>query len=158
MKRVFDEDPWTIDIKWSRPKAYAAVVADKSGTEDDASLYSILARYRSGPRKLFYVGKTFSYFVSTRLSQRDHKARLAKFVQAHPRHSFEVSYGVIKCTKLTRKRLGEIEQLLIYSSDPVHSKNVRNFYDHCVSDAYHIRNNGSRCSLPKTIALGVFVG
>ena len=58
--------------------------------------------------------------------------------------------------KLTSKRLAEIEQILIYSSDPTHSGNVKNFYEHKVTESYLISNIDYRCSLPKKIQLGVF--
>lgn len=71
-----------------------------------------------------------------------------------------VSYGNIEIStgKLTKARVGEIEQLLIYASNTDHLKNVKNFYDHKVTNVYRITNVGFRNMLPKMIYFGVFVG
>lgn len=59
--------------------------------------------------------------------------------------------------KLTSRRLDDIERILIYTNNRDHAHNIKNLYAHGVSDSYFIENKGSKCTLPRTISLGIFV-
>ena len=158
MKPLFEDEFWEVTIEWKKPKEYNRLLREGSDHDETARLYLITARYAKATSKGKYIGKTFRQKVSVRLKQPDHKKRYAAFTGKHPNHKFFVSHGIITMHngKLTEKRLAEIEQILIYSNDPTHSGNVKNFYEHGVSGSYAITNTGFRCSLPRKIQLGVF--
>jgi len=159
MEPLQHEEYWDIEIAWSRPKEYERVLEEGSPHDELAHLYLISARFGTKSPKAIYVGKTYDQFVKKRLSQPDHQKRYSQFVKDYPRHRFYVSHGVVTNHdgKLTRKRIDEIERILIYANKPQHAYNVQNFWTHGVTTAYQIENRGSRCTLPRTITLGVFV-
>ena len=159
MEPLHHEEYWNIEIEWSRPKTYERLLDEGSPHDDLAHLYLISARMGTDSPKAIYVGKTYDQWVSKRLSQPDHKRRYAEFIIAYPRHNFYVSHGIVKIQngKLTRKRIDDIERILIYVNEPLHAHNVQNFWQHSVTTPYQIENRGSRCTLPRTIALRVFV-
>jgi len=105
------------------------------------------------------IGHTYDQCVSIRLAQPDHTHRYTDFVKDYPRHSFWVSCGIITMTnsKRTRKRVQDIETLLIHTNRSEHFYNVRNVSEHSVTDAYHIQNYGYRYDLPRELHLGLFV-
>lgn len=158
MKPLFEDEFWDVTIEWKKPKEYSRLLLEGSDHDSTAQLYLISARFAKAASKGKYIGKTFQQKVTIRLKQPDHKKRYAAFTGIHPNHKFFVSHGVITMNngKLTENRLAEIEQILIYSNDPTHSGNVKNFYEHGVTGSYLINNVGYRCSLPKKIQLGVF--
>ena len=159
MEPLYHVESWEIEIEWKRPKKYKRVIEEGSVHDDSANLYLISARYGSANTKAIYIGKTWAQWVSKRLTQLDHKKRYAAFVKNYPRHAFYVSHGIVVINdgRLTKKRLDDIERILVYTNEPDHAHNVRNFYEHGVTGSYEIYNRGSRCTLPKFIALGVFV-
>lgn len=159
MKPLYHEEYWSIRIEWSRPKEYSRFLVEPSDNEAFANLYLISARFGRNASKLLYVGQTYDQWVSRRLSQKDHKRRHSEFRENYPHHTLYVSQGIVTVHdgKLTRKRLNDIERVLIYINDPEHAHNVQNFYTHGVSGSYHIENSGSKCTLPRIISLGVFV-
>ena len=159
MEPLYHAESWDIVIEWKRPKQYRRGVENGSVHDDFANLYLISARYVVGKSKAIYIGKTYAQWVSKRLAQPDHKKRYAEYVKNYPRHSFYVSHGIVVVNdgRLTQKRLDDMERILIYTNDPDHSHNVKNIYEHGVTGSYEIYNRGSRCTLPKYIALGVFV-
>ena len=71
-------------------------------------------------RRLLYIGQTYQQSVSTRLQQPDHQRRYAAFVKNYPRHRFSVSHGIVSVIdgRLTKRRVDDIERLLIYANDP----------------------------------------
>ena len=159
MEQLHHEGYWNIEIEWSRPKAYGRLLDEGSPHDEDAHLYLISARFSTSSHKAIYVGKTYDQWVSKRLSQADHKRRYSDFTKNYPRHNFYVSHGIVTNHdgKLTRKRIDDIERILIYANEPLHAHNVQNFWQHSVTTPYQIENRGSRCTLPRTISLGVFV-
>ena len=159
MKPLWHEDYWSVQISWSRPKEYDRLLLEGSPHDKTANLYLISARYGKSASKTVYIGQTYQQWVSKRLSQDDHKKRRDSIISKYPRHKLYVSHGVILIRNgvLTRKRVGEIKQILIYSNDLTHAHNIKNYWKHEVSTSYRIENRGSKCTLPKEIALGVFV-
>lgn len=160
MEPLYPDEHWLVEINWSRPTLYERLLEDGGSPHDDgAYLYLISARFSGNAPKALYIGQTYSQWVTKRLTQRDHKRRYETFAEEYPRHSLFVSHGYVTVHggKLTAKRLDDIESILIYTNDPTHAHNVKNFYRHGVASPYFIENKGSRCTLPKTIALGVFV-
>lgn len=159
MEPLQHEGYWGIEVKWSRPKEYERLLDEGSPHDELANLYLISARFGTKPSKAIYVGKTYDQWVSMRLSQPDHQLRYTEFVKNYPRHIFYVSHGIVTNHdgKLTRKRIDDIERILIYANEPQHAHNIKNFWQHRVTMPYQIENRGSRCTLPRTIALGVFV-
>ena len=158
MKPLLEEEPRNISIKWTRPKPYEAVFNSKCEHDDHAKLYMILRRFSDAAPKVIYIGKTWHQCVRTRLRQPDHRNRFRRFQENYPRHSFFVSYGIVSIDYgiLTKKRVDEIERILIYASNPEHTENRCNIWTHKVTDAYLINNTGSRGSIPRKIRLGVF--
>lgn len=158
MQRLYHEEAWEVEIEWTRPKEYTRLLSKGSEHDEFANLYLISARYGAANAKTIYIGKTYTQWVRRRLSQPDHKKRFAAWVKNYQRHLFFVSFGIItiKEGNVTRKRLDDIERILIYANDPDHAHNVQNFYEHGVKEAYQITNKGSRCTLPRILALGVF--
>jgi hypothetical protein len=158
MKALAGDIPFKITIRWTRPRSYSDALESDCEHDYKAGLYLISARYSNLTPKGIYVGKTWDQYVSLRLRQRDHRARYSSFHRLYSRHAFSVSYGILKFEngRMTKKRLGEIERILIYSNDPTHSQNRSGIWKHSVSDSYEIRNTGYRCSLPKRVSLGIF--
>ncbi|MFZ3019472.1 MAG: hypothetical protein WA056_13565 [Gallionella sp.] len=158
MEPLWHEDRWHIEINWSRPVEYKRLLEEGSPHDEQAYLYLISARFGNKSSKTIYVGKAFRQSVSKRLSQPDHKLRHIEFLENYPRHRFYVSHGLVTVHegKPTQKRIDDIERILIYANDPQHAHNVQNFWQHKVTTPYWIDNRGSRCTLPKTIALGIF--
>lgn len=159
MKPLYHEQYWEVEIEWSRPKEYDRLLEEGSHHDESAHLYLISARYRDYESKLLYIGKTYDQWVSKRLSQKDHRSRYGTFQENYPNHIFFVSHGVITIngSKITRKRLSDIERILIYTNEPQHAHNVQNYYSHGVIGSYLIENKGSKCTLPSVISLGIFV-
>ena len=72
---------------------------------------------------------------------------------------FWVSCGIVTIEngKKTKKRIKDIETILIYTNQSEHSHNVSNVYKHGVIGSYRIENHGHRCGLPRELHLGFFV-
>ncbi len=159
MKPLYPDEFIDVEIKWTRPQRYDCLLQEDSKHDEVANLYLISARYGTAQAKTLYIGKTYLQWVTKRLSQKDHKTRYENFIENYPHHVFYVSHGIIEVREgnLNENRLDDVERILIYSSPPEHSQNVRNFYEHGVKGAYHIVNKGSRCTLPRNIKLGIFV-
>ncbi len=160
MKPLYEEESWHVSISWKKPMLYDSLVENGSAHDETANLYMILGRYSSNSAKILYIGKTVDQWVSKRLGQQDHKNRYAAFIGNYPRHWFQVSLGVITMHNgnKTAKRIGDIEQLLIFVHDSEHRRNVKNVYNHGVTGSYRIENTGFKCTLPKCLMLGIFVG
>lgn len=158
MKPLWHEECWNIKVEWSRPKEYDRLLNEGSQHDEHAHLYLISARFGTNASKAIYIGKTYDQWVSERLSQTDHKLRHADFIKNYPRHMFYVSHGIVTNNdgKITEKRIDDVERILIYANEPQHAHNIQNFWQHGVTAPYKIENQGSRCTLPRTIALGIF--
>lgn len=159
MKPLWHEEYVNIEVHWSRPKDYDRLLEEGSPHDELARLYLISARFGTKPSKAIYVGKTDAQSVIKRLTQPDHQRRYINFVNDYPRHRFYVSHGIVTNHqgKLTQKRIDDIERILIYANEPQHAHNIKNFWRHGVTTPYQIENRGFRCTLPRVIALGVFV-
>ena len=159
LQPLYEDDFWAVHIEWTRPTGYERVLEEGCRHDETANLYLIVARFGSNRPKVVYIGHTYQQWVSKRLTQRDHQNRYAAFRKNYPRHCLLVSCGLVEIvnTKITRKRIKEIEQVLIYANDEEQSQNLRNIYSHGVTASYRIRNCGYRCGLPKEISLGMFV-
>ena len=160
LKRVDPEDAYIVNIKWSRPASYEEITASGSRHDPEGSLYMILGYYGSSHPKIFYVGKVTATYVSRRLRQPDHRKRYEWLQTQHPRHTFKVCLGEVEIVQnnVTRRRIDEIETMLIYTvhkSHP-HMINKRKCFAHRVHDAYVIHNRRYRNPLPKEIHLGIF--
>jgi hypothetical protein len=157
MKPLPDEYPRKISIHWTRPRPYESALKSGCDHDDDAHLYMILRRYSRAVPKVIYIGKTWHQCVRTRLRQKDHRERHQRFCENYPRQSFHVSHGIVSMDegRLTQRRVDEIERILIYASSLDHTENRSNIWTHRVTDAYQIKNTGSRGSIPRTIFLGI---
>jgi hypothetical protein len=157
----YDPDQfWDVHIYWQRPIAYKRIIEDGCQHDQDANLYHILGRFSTHPFKSLYVGRTYNQCVSTRLCQKDHRSRYAAFIKNYPRHTFWVSCGVVEIVngKRTKKRINDIETILINTNDSDHAFNIANVYGHGVKGSYSIENHGYRCGLPRRLHLGLFTG
>jgi hypothetical protein len=157
----FDSDQfWKVNIHWKRPIAYKRIIEDGCQHDQDANLYHILGKYSTFQYKSFYIGLTYKQCVSKRLNQKDHKNRYAALLKEHPRHTFWVSCGVVEIDngKKTRKRLKDIETILIHTNWSNYAFNVANVYGHGVKGSYSIECQGYRCGLPRRLHLGIFAG
>ena len=128
MQRLYHKEAWEVEIEWTRPKEYTRLLSEGSDRDECANLYLISARYGAANAKTIYIGQTYTQLVRKRLSQPDHKKRFAAFVKNYQRHGFFVSLGIItiKEGNLTRKRLDDIERILIYANDASHSAFLSN--------------------------------
>jgi hypothetical protein len=158
MKPVFEDDYWDVAIQWTKPISYDKAKNEGSKHDEFAYLYMISVRYSTNKHKPVYIGKTFEQDVQTRLKQYDHVARYKKISNAHPKSRIFVRYGLVSMDtgKVTKKRIKDIENILIYCYDNDHCKNIKSIYTHGVSDSYSISNSGYRSELPKTLAFGFF--
>ena len=70
-----------------------------------------------------------------------------------------MSHGTIEIEegKRTKKRVAEIERILIYSMNSDHTINQKNLFSHGVTAQYLITNKGYKSHLPSTIGIGVFI-
>jgi hypothetical protein len=159
LKPLFENNFWEVQIQWTRPRAYERVRGEGSEHDNSACLYYICAQFSTGKPKVLYIGQTYQQAVSTRLQQPDHQSRYAAFVRNYPRHRFSVSHGIVSVVdgRLTKRRVDDIERLLIYANDPEHAHNVQHIYQHGVRESYFITNTGYRSGLPRSLQLGVFV-
>jgi hypothetical protein len=150
---------WEVHVDWKKPVKYKVILEAGCNHDDSAHLYRILSRYSVYPFKSLYIGHTYNQCISVRLGQPDHKKRYADFQVAYPKHSFWVSCGIVTMEngKKTKKRIKDIETILIYTNQSEHSHNVSNVYKHGVTGSYHIENHGYRCGLPRELHLGFFV-
>ena len=158
MKPLYDEF-WDTSIQWTRPMEYDSLVVNGSDHDEEANFYMIIGRFSNKPTKILYIGMTFEQWVSRRLRQRDHQNRYAAFIKNYAHHRFQVSHGLLTIHNgnITEKRVKDIEQLLIYSNDSEHSRNLKSIYSHGVTSSYAIENTGYKCTLPKKISFGLFV-
>lgn len=158
MKPVFDDDFWKVTVRWSKPISYQTA-KDRGSIHDlTANLYMISVRFSDKAHKPIYIGKTYEQDIQTRLKQPDHRSRYAAIVKHHPKHKVFVRYGTVSMAgaKVTRKRIKDIENILIYCYDNDYSHNIKSIYTHGVTDSYQILNSGSKCALPKCLAFGFF--
>ena len=151
-------DSWEVRIKWTRPRSYERVREEGSDHDDSAYLYYIRAQFSNRRPKLLYIGKTYTQSVSIRLGQPDHRNRYDEFTRLYPIHRFTVSHGIVSVEsgRITRRRIDDIERLLIYANDPSHAYNVQNINQHGVARSYIVTNTGYRSGLPRSLLLGVF--
>lgn len=158
MNPVFEDDFWRVCIAWSKPIPYERARDEGSEHDETANLYMITARFSDKKHKFIYLGKTYKQYVQKRLKQPDHHARYAGIVRNHPKHRIFLRYGTVKVDagKVTKKRIDDLERILIYCLDDEHSRNVKSIYSHGVTDSYEIVSSGSRGTLPKCLALGFF--
>ena len=155
-----EEDYWNVEISWTRPKKYEAIITQGSIYDDEAQLYMISGRYGKYPHKLFYLGKTYSQSVSKRITQPDHQKRYNMLKKRHPKHVLCISHGIVSIEggRIVYDRLKEIENILVYTSAiSTNSINIANTVQHGVKKPYYIYNKGSKCELPREIYLGLFV-
>jgi len=150
---------WDINIRWSRPSEYNTICENGSPLDETAYLYHIIGRFSGKGYKSFYIGCTYDQWISKRLSQPDHRKKYWNFITNYPKHRFYVSCGNIDVVKgkITRKRIKDIEAILIYANDSGHTVNRSHSYTHGAKTSYRIRNNGYRVGLPKEIHYGIFV-
>ncbi len=160
MKLLYEEDSLLVTIKWSKPIIYENLIENGSYNDDSAHLYMITGKYLNNSPKLYYVGKTYDQYVSHRLTQVDHKNRYDELYNKYPKHKLFVSHGTIEIEggNRTRKRVDEIERILIYSMNSDHTINKKNLYSHGVTEQYLVSNKGYKSHLPSTIGIGVFIG
>ena len=159
MKLLYEEDSWLVSINWSKPMIYENLIENGSYNDDDAHLYMITGKYLNNTPKLFYIGKTYNQYVTQRLTQVDHKNRYDQLCDDYPKHTLFVSHGTIEIEegKRTKKRVAEIERILIYSMNSDHTINQKNLFSHGVTAQYLITNKGYKSHLPSTIGIGVFI-
>lgn len=158
-ERVAAQEPWIVDIDWSRPSAYEN--AKENADDADAWLYMILGYYGSSERKIFYIGKAVNSYVKDRLRQPDHQRRQARLARAHPKHHLGVSMGKVRVRNgnITDNRIDQIETMLIYTANDIqpHVINKKKIWSLRIKEPYVIRNRGYRRPLPKEIHHGIFV-
>ena len=157
MKILFEYVCWDAEINWSRPVLYTNA-KDSWYEYDRYYFYKITGKYSKYPPRLFYIGKTFSQSVKTRLNQKDHINRYKTIRKNYPRFEFYVNFGSIKLAygKLTQKRIDEIESLLIYSDDSEYLQNKTKIMSLNVKEQYIIKNKGYSAPLHREIAYGMF--
>jgi len=151
---------WDVHIYWQKPISYKRIIKKGCQHDESANLYHILGRFSTNPYKSLYVGLTYNQCVSTRLCQKDHQNRYAAFVKNYPRHNFSVSCGLVEIQNgnITKKRIEDIETILIHTNDSEHAFNIANIYSHGVKGSYSIKSHGYRCGLPQQLNLGLFTG
>jgi hypothetical protein len=160
-KRIWYEDESIrhATIKWSFP-----VDPTKLEPSETAYFYKFLGRHNN-TYKLFYIGKTFKYFVSKRINDADHLAKQEEWKMDHPKHRLLVSVGeIVDCSfnlnwsKTCQKSIDDIESLLIYSHfDPIVYKNKSKIWSTSIKREYLISNKGfTEEGMLKQIGYGFF--
>lgn len=159
MKILYNELCWSAKIYWSRPIIYDNAKNFYYEANDISNLYKITGKYSKNKHTLFYVGKTYAQSVSIRLNQKDHVNRYEIIKERYPRFKLYVSFGSITLIygKLTRKRINEIESLLIYAHDFKNLQNKSKLFSLNVNEQYKIANIGYSFPLHKEITYGIFV-
>jgi len=159
MNTLPDEIITKVAITWTRPIDYDRLIETSHPKDDEAHLYMITARFSTKTSKIVYIGKTYKQNVSTRLKQPDHKKRRKLLHRKYKKHKLRVSLGLVSISggNCTRRRIDEVESLLIYAGYQPTSINLRKIWDHRVADSYEIRNFGYRNGLPSRICFGLFI-
>ena len=158
MNLTFENLCWSAEIYWSRPLLYDKARDFHYEANDISNIYKITGKYSKFNHKMLYIGKTYAQSVCIRLNQKDHIIRYENIREQYPRFKIYVSFGSIhlKYGKLTRKRIDEIESLLIYAHEFDDIQNKNKLFSLNVKDQYKIINKGYAYPLNKEIAYGIF--
>ena len=159
MLQLYEEYYWKAKIKWSKPRNYEKVKKYGSKYDETAYFYKITGKYLNNVSKLLYLGKTYDQCVSLRLNQKDHIQRYKRISKEFPKHQLFLSFGelFLEDGLKTKKRIDEIESLLIYAHDSEYLYNKRKLVSFKVLSYYKITNNGYRSPLFKEICFGLTV-
>ena len=107
--------PHRVSVYWTDPIKY------REFTEWESEWYEVLYVVRK-MKKILYVGMAYDQYAHFRLSNH-HK--LGKIVKEEGVNGLTITYGervVEGGRRLSRTRIGEIENLLIYIYDPKHNE------------------------------------
>ena len=158
MKLLYKDYCWDAEIYWSKPYDYVNFSNGHIVNEESAYFYIIFGQYSKFSRKIFYIGKTYDQYIQDRIIQKDHKDRIQKLQLIYPRFKFYLSIGKIKVLngKITRKRIDQIESLLIFSCNSNYLKNKNKIFSLRLNDHYKIINHGYYKPLPNKLVLGLF--
>ncbi|MFH1121895.1 MAG: hypothetical protein V1775_18905 [Bacteroidota bacterium] len=138
-------DVTSIEISWSEPQLIQGFKDPEVEYPDNGYFYKFIGIHGKSNR-LFYIGKTYSRYVSRRIKDADHKRKQEEFHKSHPKHKLYISVGFIPPRKkISPKFISDIENLLIYAhsnDDFKFLKNRKSIYNHHVIKNYHIINQG----------------
>lgn len=129
-----------IQIEWSYPKEYQALLNSRDISLNYWGLYQITLLDRNGNEHLLYVGKAFNNFKS-RL-----KSHLLKFSVLDG--TLKVRLGHIQ-TSMNDNQLQDVEKAIILFTNPI--KNSKATYSYNSTDEYLIESFGYRGFVPKLI-------
>ncbi len=158
MERVFEEDVYTVDIEWSDPSPYDNTLQSSLEDLHAVYLYKTIGQYHRHFH-LLYIGKTFTQYVTQRLSNKDHQSKRNELQSQYPRHALLVSFGsVTSSSKRNARLIDEVESLLIYThSNSPKLQNKNKVWTKRIIRDYKITNSGFREEgMVKEINLGLF--
>ena len=158
MKLLYSDYCWTAQIYWSKLFNYDRFLINCGINEDFTFSYIIFGQYSKFSRRIFYIGKTYDQYIHTRISQKEHKIRIQTLRSKHPKFKFYICIGKLEIIngKISRKRIDQIESLLIFSSDSDYLINKNKVFSLRLKDHYKVVNHGYHKPLPKQIILGLF--
>lgn len=155
----FDDNRTDVTIIWQKPITIEEVRFLEKDKCKDTYFYKIVGLY-NGNHKLFYIGKCYEQYITTRIFQPDHIRKQADFKLAHKKHRLLVSLGDLSGDNYTSTQISNIESLLIYShsnEDFTHIKNKQCSLSHSVIKNYRITNKGWRADkMYSIVAYGLF--
>nr|WP_321497794.1 hypothetical protein [uncultured Methanolobus sp.] len=180
-KALYPYDAWKSVIVWSKPISYDDFVNgveqfdDSEDTYETAcslnvestyitkplsdkgpNFYMILGKW-SDKLKCFYLGKTTNS-IYKRVTARDHKDRKEQMHNDYSKHKLLISKGHFYMgdwANKTKKRIDEIESLLIYANEPFYNDKKR--LTNRVNRDYWIKNCGHYEPLYEELYYGLSV-
>ncbi len=143
---LIKSDAKFIEITWSDPVLLSEFVDPDVEYRDNGFFYKFVGVHGQTHR-LFYLGQTYSRYVSNRIKDKDHRAKQNKFMEENPRHKIYVSVGFIPpIKKISKPLIRDIENLLIYTHSKTkkhpYFKNQKSTLSYRVISNYHIVNKG----------------
>jgi hypothetical protein len=156
----FEHKRKDITIVWQKPISIDEVKQLQENKCKNTYFYKIVGHYNS-VYKLFYIGKCYKQYITTRIFQKDHIQKQANFKKDHKKHELMVSLGNLADEDYTSMQISNVESLLIYShthDDFSDIKNKQCRLNHNVIENYRIINKGWREeNMYQIVAYGLFV-
>lgn len=161
-KPLYLEEFTEITIKWTKPILRARSLKTDYKKQRNSYFYKILTKSNrpNSKYKLVYIGKTYSQFVSDRLTNKDHIIKANRIKEQHRKSNIYISVGNVVGYngRITKNLIDRIERLLIFSTSnkDFQLTNSKSTKRHNLTDGLLIINKGYRTELYKEMIIGVF--
>jgi len=156
---AYPDEVSQVKIDWTKPILIESFMQKQITFKSDANFYKITGKFSNFDQKLFYIGKVYDQTVRQRMAQPDHKRRVTRLGKENPKHELLISLGSIVSKEefKTRKRINEVESLLIYAHWTEDMINEKKVYTCALARQLCITNTGSRSPLYRTVFYGAFI-